>query len=67
MWSPAWAMLSTAKVSAAWPDATSERAGAALERGDALLDDVLGRVLDARVDVAELGEREQVRGVRRCC
>ena len=35
-------------------------AGAALERREALLDDRLGRVLDARVDVAELGEREQV-------
>ena len=34
--------------------------GAALERRDALFDDGLGRVLDARVDVAELGEREQV-------
>ena len=63
MWSPASAMFSTANVSAAWPLATQEGAGAALERGDALLDDVLGRVLDAGVDVAELGQREQVRGV----
>ena len=37
-----------------------EGAGAALERGDALLDHCLGRVHDPGVDVAELGEREQV-------
>jgi uncharacterized circularly permuted ATP-grasp superfamily protein len=29
----------------------------------ALLDDILRRVLDAGVDVAELGQREEVRGV----
>ncbi|MDQ1113057.1 hypothetical protein QE418_002505 [Microbacterium testaceum] len=40
-----------------------EGAGAALEARDALLDDVLRGVLDARVDVAELGQREEVRGV----
>ena len=36
---------------------------AAFERGDALLDDVLGRVHDAGVDVARLGEAEQRGGV----
>ena len=41
-----------------------ERAHAALERGDALLEDVRGGVHDARVDVAELLQREEVRGVR---
>jgi hypothetical protein len=34
--------------------------GAALEGCEALLDDRLRGVLDARVDVAELGEREEV-------
>jgi hypothetical protein len=42
-----------------------EGAGAPFERGDALLDDGLGRVHDARVDVAELGEREEVLRVLR--
>ena len=36
----------------------------ALERGDALLEDVSGGVHDARVDVAELLQREEVGGVR---
>ena len=45
------------------PGGEQECSGAALERGDALLDHGLGGVLDARVDVAELGEREQVLGV----
>ena len=42
-----------------------ERDGAepALQRGDALLEHVLGRVHDPRVDVAELGQPEQGRGV----
>jgi hypothetical protein len=40
-------------------------ARAALERGDALLGDVLRGVHDAGVDVARLGEREQVRRVIR--
>ncbi len=35
-------------------------ARAALERGETLLDDRLRRVLDAGVDVAELGQREEV-------
>ena len=35
----------------------------ALQRGDALLEDVLGGVVDAGVDVAGLGEGEQVGGV----
>jgi hypothetical protein len=42
-----------------------ERADAAVERGHALLKDRLCRVHDARVDVAELGEPEKGRGVRR--
>ena len=37
--------------------------GRAFERGDPRLDDSLGGVHDAGVDVADLGEREQVRGV----
>ena len=37
-----------------------ERRGATLERGEALLNDVVGRVHDAGVDVAELGKGEQV-------
>ena len=40
-----------------------QRRHAALERGDALLDHVLGRVHDAGVDVARLGEAEQRGGV----
>ena len=36
---------------------------APLERGETLLEDVLRRVLDAGVDVAELGQGEQVLGV----
>ena len=40
-----------------------QRADAALEARDALLHRVLGRVHDPRVDVAELLQREQVRGV----
>ena len=54
MWSPASAMLRMAIVSAAWPRDGQQRADAAFERGDALLDDGLGRVHDAGVDVAEL-------------
>ena len=67
MWSPACAMLSTANVVGRLAGGDEQGAGAAFERRDALLDDRLGRVLDARVDVAELGEREQVlRRARRC-
>ena len=40
-----------------------QRGHAALERGDALLDDVLRRVHDPRVDVARLGQAEQRGGV----
>jgi hypothetical protein len=40
-----------------------ERADAALERRDALLDDIGRRVHQARVDVAELLEPEEVSGV----
>ena len=48
---------------AAWPDATAERAGAAFDRGDALLEDVGGRVHDPRVDVAELLQGKEIGGV----
>ena len=41
MWSPASAMLRMASVSAAWPRGDEQRADAALESGDAVLDDVL--------------------------
>ena len=36
---------------------------AAFERGDALLQHIVGRVADARVDVAEFLQREQIGGV----
>ena len=45
------------------PAGHRERRDAALERGDALLERVLRRVHDPRVDVAELGQREEVGGV----
>ena len=67
MWSPASAMLSTASGLGGLAGRDEQRAGAALERGDALLDDGLRRVHDARVDVAELREREQVRRVVGVC
>ena len=62
--SPARAMLRIESVSAAWPDASAEGRHAALERGDALLEHVRGRVHDPGVDVPELLEPEQARGVR---
>ena len=37
-----------------------QRTGSAFKGCDALFDDGLGRVLDARVDVSKLGKREQV-------
>ena len=40
--------------------------GAPSRRGDAGLEHALGGVHDPRVDVADLGEREEVGGVRRC-
>ncbi len=40
-----------------------QRRDAAFERGDALLEDVGGRVHDARVDVAEFLQREEAGGV----
>jgi hypothetical protein len=43
--------------------AERQRRDAALERRDALLEHVVGRVHDAGVDVAELGQAEQVRRV----
>ena len=45
------------------PGRNAQRARAALDRGDALLEHVGGRVHDPRVDVAELLEGEQVRRV----
>ncbi len=63
MESPAPARFSSASFSAAWPDATRERGGAAVQRGDALLEHVVRGVHDPRVDVAELAQAEQVRGV----
>ena len=45
------------------PRGQRQRADAALDRGDALFEHVVGRVHDARVDVAEFLQREQVRGV----
>ncbi len=45
------------------PGGERERAHAALDLGDALFEDVIGGVHDARVDVAQLLQREKVRGV----
>ena len=45
------------------PARQRQRPDAALERGDPLLEHVVGRVHDAGVDVAELLQREQVRRV----
>ena len=56
--------LVMARNCAAWPLDSGERADAAFERGHALLEHVRGGVHDARVDVAELLEGEQIGGVR---
>ena len=48
---------------AAWPLAMASAADAVFERGHALLQHVRGRIHDARVDVAELLQREQRGGV----
>ena len=45
------------------PGGDGEAGGAAFERGDALLEHRVGRVADARIDVAESPEREQIGGV----
>ncbi len=45
------------------PGRHEQRPDAALQRGDALLDGILRRVHDPRVDVAELLEGKEVRGV----
>ena len=45
------------------PGADGQRRHAALERGHLLLQRIAGRVHDARIDVAEVLEREQVRRV----
>ena len=63
MLSPARARLRIESVSAAWPEATREGRDATLERGDALLEHVVGRVHDPGVDVPELLEPEQPCGV----
>ena len=59
--SPALARFCRAKAEAACPLASASARDPALERGDALLEHVVGRVHDAGVDVAELFQREQVR------
>ena len=48
---------------AAWPEATASAGGAAFERGDALLQHRVGRIADARIDVAEGLQPEQRGGV----
>ena len=48
---------------AAWPDATASAPVPPSMRGDALLENVGGRVHQARVDVAEFLQGEQIRGV----
>ena len=63
MWSPALARLRIAKVLGGLAGRQEQGRDAAFERGDALLDDVLGRVHDPGVDVAGLGEAEQRGGV----
>jgi hypothetical protein len=45
------------------PGGEGYRGDPAFEGGDALLEDVLGGVVDPGVDVARLGQREQVGGV----
>ena len=62
-WSPASARLRIASVSAAWPLDTASAATPPSSDGHALLQRVLRRVHDPGVDVAELGQREEVRGV----
>ena len=52
-----------ASVSAACPEASASAGDPAFQRRDALLEDVGGRVHDAGVDVAELLQGEQPRGV----
>ena len=69
-WSPDSASVRIASVDAAWPDATASAPGRpiavvhppsrAFESG---LERTLGRVHDARVDVADLGQTEEVRCV----
>lgn len=45
------------------PGGERHRSDSALERGDPLLQHVLGGVVDPGVDIAGLGQREQIRGV----
>ena len=63
MLSPACRIVESARNCAAWPLRGGERRRAALERGDALLEDVGGRVHDPGVDVPELLQREEARPV----
>ncbi len=65
MLSPVPARLRIVRVSAAWPDAEPERAHAAFERRDALLEDARRRIHDPGVDVAEFLEPEETRRVSR--
>jgi hypothetical protein len=52
-----------ARCSAAWPEASGDRADAALERGDALFEHGIGRIGDARIDVAGALHVEQRGGL----
>ena len=67
MWSPALARLRIAKCLGGLAGRQEQRRDAALERGDALLDDVLRRVHDPGVDVAGLGQAGTARRRARCC
>ena len=53
----------SARSCAAWPDAHGKAGAAAFQRRDALLQHRIGRVHDARIDVAEDLEVEQRRGM----
>ena len=62
--SPAPIRLVMARNCAAWPLDMASAPTPSFERRHALLEHVRGRVHDARVDVAELLQREQFGGVR---
>ena len=63
MWSPAWARLRMRERLRRLAGRDQQRADPTLQRVEPLLHDVLGRVMDAGVDVAELLEREQLAAV----